>query len=60
MSRFPAKINKNCCVRLPEDLHRRVKLAAYESGHTLQNWIISILIDALIESRYSNKKYELK
>ncbi len=35
---------KQCCVRLPEELHHKAKLKAYEQGMTLQSWI-SYLIE---------------
>ena len=41
------KINKNCCVRLPEELHRRAKLHAYASGISLQEWLIQLIESAL-------------
>lgn len=58
------KVNKNCCVRLPEELHRRAKLAAYSNGITLQEWIETIITNALEgESRcpkdQKNKKFLL-
>ena len=36
-------IHKNCCVRLPADLHRRAKLQAYKFGMTLQEYIIALI-----------------
>ncbi len=37
------KISKNCCVRLPDKLHRIAKLHAYSIGMTLQDFLIEIL-----------------
>jgi predicted HicB family RNase H-like nuclease len=42
-----AKISKNCCVRLPPELHRKAKLKAYEKGVTIQKWVITLIYDEL-------------
>lgn len=41
------KADKNCCVRLPTELHRLAKLRAYELDSTLQEWIIKLIEEAL-------------
>lgn len=47
------KVNKNCCVRLPESLHKAAKIQAYKEGINLQTWI-SDLIEIKLKSRESN------
>lgn len=42
------KKQKQCCVRLPEDLHRKAKLRAYEEGLSLQQWVIELMTEELI------------
>lgn len=37
------EISKNCCVRLPGELHRLAKLKAYEQGITLQEYMINLI-----------------
>ena len=49
------KINKNCCVRLPEELHRETKLRAYENGLSLQAWIIDAIEKHLAWHNHSKK-----
>jgi len=43
--------NKNCCVRLPADLHRLAKLQAYKEGSTLQEWVIRLIQEKLKEEK---------
>jgi len=38
---------KQCCVRIPEDLHNEAKAFAYKHGFTLQAWIAYLITDAL-------------
>lgn len=50
--------NKQCCVRLPEELHWKVKMAAAYSGLTLQEWMIVVLeneLSTLEEINLKNK-----
>lgn len=41
------KTIKNCCVRIPADLHRLAKLQAYKEDTTLQEWIIDLIQEKL-------------
>lgn len=41
------KANKNCCVRLPESLHRAAKVKAYQEGKNLQDWVMEIVAEKL-------------
>ena len=41
------KINKNCCVRLPANIHRRSKVFAYMKGLSLQAFITELIVAAL-------------
>lgn len=45
------KENKQCCVRIPEELHRRLKLAAYEKGWNMQTFLIDIITNTLDEMK---------
>jgi predicted HicB family RNase H-like nuclease len=38
---------KNLCVRMPEELIKRVKLAALTEGVTMQDWITGRITDML-------------
>lgn len=53
---------KQCCVRLPPDLHAQAKSFAYKHGLTLQAWIARLITDAIEgnETRWdiSEKKKE--
>jgi len=35
--------NRMIHVRLPEDLHRRVRIRAAESDQTIQDWVVATL-----------------
>lgn len=48
-------IHKNCCVRLPVDLHRRAKLQAYKCGMTLQEYIIALIEHDLLLTQPDEK-----
>lgn len=37
------QLPKQCCIRIPDDLHRRAKLHAYSTGFTLQSYIIHLI-----------------
>jgi predicted RNA-binding Zn-ribbon protein involved in translation (DUF1610 family) len=50
------KAHKNCCIRLPESLHRQAKLQAFKEGKNLQNWVAE-LISIKLASRESNSKW---
>lgn len=41
------KANKNCCVRMPENLHRQAKLQAFKEGKNLQLWIAELILERL-------------
>jgi len=45
MEKRSAKTNKTRMihVRLPEDLHRRVRIRAAESSSTIQDWVVMAL-----------------
>jgi predicted HicB family RNase H-like nuclease len=45
------EVKRNCCVRLPEELHARAKTWAYIQKMTLQQYIIK-----LIDEDVNNKK----
>jgi predicted HicB family RNase H-like nuclease len=36
-----------CTVKLPEKLHRKMKLTAFKEGMTLQSWILYVLEESL-------------
>lgn len=48
--------HKNCCVRLPADLHRRAKLLAYQKGLTLQELVTLLIESALSRERNDQTK----
>ncbi len=41
---------KQCCVRLPDHLHRKAKTFAYSQGTTLQAWIERLIQKELIKN----------
>lgn len=54
------KVSKNCCVKLPVDLHRVAKLEAYRRGLTLQDFVIELLQKEILEIRRSMPKIEIQ
>ena len=45
------KISKNCCVRLPKDVHNKAKSFAYAHGLTLQEFIYMLVTKAITEEK---------
>lgn len=41
------KHTKQCCVRIPEELHRELKSVAYKHGWSMQDFLISIIKNEL-------------
>lgn len=51
-----ANKQKQCCVRLPEELHRGAKLQAYKEGLSLQEWLIRLIVQDLSDKLAAEEK----